>query len=206
MIARVRVLIAAEHDATRTGMRLALADSAECEEVEDEAAAAVAVRDQPDVCVVRSVRTAAEISSKLPGAAVVVMTDRIDEDECLAAIYAGASGYVSDQIDPSRLPHLIDDVVHGHAAVPRALVGRLVSELRGRERRRRLALGERPGVELTARESQMVDALRRGLSTREIAQGLGISEVTVRRHISGVHRKLGVHRRADLLALLGNGA
>src|SRR5690242_3848491 len=206
MITRVRVLITSDHDATRAGMRLALSDAADCDEVDDdEAAVAAAVRDHPDVCVVRSVRTAAEITSKLPGAAVVVMTERIDEDECLAAIYAGAAGYVSDQIDPSRLPHVIRDVMHGGTAVPRALVGRLVAELRGRERRRHLAVRERPGVELTAREAQMVDGLRRGMSTREIAQGLGISEVTVRRHISGVHGKLGVRRRADLLELLGNG-
>ena len=205
MIARVRVLIAADEGATRTGVRLALSDAADCDEVDDAAAAAAAVRDHPDVCVVRSVRTAAEITSQLPGAAVVVMTERIDEDECLAAIYAGAAGYVSDEIDPSRLPHVIRDVMQGGAAVPRALVGRLVDELRGRERRRRLALRERPGVELTAREAQMVDGLRRGLSTREIAQRLGISEVTVRRHISGVHHKLGVSRRADLLELLGSG-
>jgi DNA-binding NarL/FixJ family response regulator len=201
----VRVLIAADEDATRTGVRLALSEAADCDEVDDEAAAAVAVRDHPDVCVVRSVRTAAEITSKLPGAAVVVMTERIDEDECLAALYAGAAGYVSDQIDPSRLPHVISDVMHGGTAVPRALVGRLVAELRGREQKRHLAVGKRPGVELTAREAQMVDGLRRGLSTREIAHGLGISEVTVRRHISGVHHKLGVSRRADLLELLGNG-
>ena len=64
---------------------------------------------------------------------------------------------------------------------------------------------ERPGIELTERESQMVDGLRRGLSTRQIAEGLGISEVTVRRHISGVHRKLGVRKRADLLQLLSPG-
>jgi DNA-binding NarL/FixJ family response regulator len=205
MIAQVRVLIAADEDATRTGVRLALSDAADCDEVDDEAAAAVAVRDQPDVCVVRSVRTAAAITSQLPGAAVVVMTERIDEEECLAAIYAGAAGYVSDQIDPSRLPHVMRDVMHGGTAVPRALVGRLVAELRGRERRRHLTVGKRPGVELTAREAQMVDGLRRGLSTREIAYGLGISEVTVRRHISGVHHKLGVSRRAELLDLLGNG-
>ena len=201
----MRVLIAADEDATRTGVRLALSEAADCDEVDDEAAAAVAVRDHPDVCVVRSVRTAAEITSKLPGAAVVVMTERIDEDECLAALYAGAAGYVSDQIDPSRLPHVISDVMHGGTAVPRALVGRLVAELRGREQKRHLTVGERAGVELTAREAQMVDGLRRGLSTREIAHGLGISEVTVRRHISGVHHKLGVSRRADLLELLGNG-
>jgi DNA-binding NarL/FixJ family response regulator len=203
---RTRVLIAADHDATRTGMRVALSGAADCDEVEDAAAAAVAVRDHPDVCVVRSVRTAAEIASQVPGAAVVVMTDRLDEDEFLAAMYAGAAGYVSDQIDPTRLPYLIRDVMRGQPAVPRALVGRLVSELRGRERRRHLEVHERPSVELTERESQMVDGLRRGQSTRQIAERLGISEVTVRRHISGVHHKLGVSKRADLLRLLGPGA
>jgi two-component system, NarL family, nitrate/nitrite response regulator NarL len=205
---RARVLIAADHDATRAGMRLALSDAADCDEVDDdEAAVTAALRDRPDVCVVdftppgRSIRAAAEITSKLPGAAVVVMTERVDEDEFLAAIQAGASGYVSQHIDPARLPYLIRDVMRGEAAVPRALVGRLVAEVRGRERRRRLEVHAQ-SVLLTERESQMVDALRGGMTTRQIAEWLGISEVTVRRHISGVHRKLGVRTRADLLELL----
>jgi DNA-binding NarL/FixJ family response regulator len=204
---RARVLIAADHDATRTGIRLALSGSADVSEAGDaEAAVDMAVRDRPDVCVVdftagRGIRAAAEITTRLPGAAVVVMTDRVDEDEFLDAIQAGATGYVSQQIDPARLPHVIRDVMRGEAAVPRALVTRLLDEFRGRERRR-LVLRERRGVELTEREWQVVECLRHGMSTRQIAERLGIREVTVRRHISGVHHKVGVRTRAELLDML----
>src|SRR5579863_72529 len=152
---RARVLIAADHDATRTGIRLALADAADVSEANDaEAAVDMAIRDRPDVCVVdftpsgRGIRATAEITTRLPGATVVVMTDRVDEDEFLNAIQAEATGYVSQQIDPARLPHLIRDLMRGEAAVPRALVARLLDEFRGRERRR-LALREKRGVELT---------------------------------------------------------
>jgi DNA-binding NarL/FixJ family response regulator len=205
---RARVLIAADHGATRTGIRLALSGAADVSEADDaDAAVDMAVRDRPDVCVVdfappgRGIRAAAEITMRLPGAAVVVMTDRVDEDEFLDAIQAGATGYVSHQIDPARLPHVIRDVMRGEAAVPRALVTRLLDEFRGRERRR-LALRERKGVELTEREWQVVEGLRHGMSTRQIAERLGIREVTVRRHISGVHHKVGVRSRSELLDML----
>jgi DNA-binding NarL/FixJ family response regulator len=206
--AKARVLIAAEHDATRTGMRLALADAADCSEVADaDAAVDAAVRERPDVCVVdfsppgRGIRAAAEITTRLPGATVVVMTDHIDEEEFLTAMQAGAAGYVSQQIDPSRLPYLIRGVMRGEAAVPRALVTRLIAEFRGRERRR-VTLRERQGVELTRREWQVVEALQGGLTTREIADRLSIAEVTVRRHISGVGQKVGARTRSELLDIL----
>jgi len=205
---KARVLVAADHDATRNGIRLALAEAADVSEADDaDAAVDMAVRDRPDVCVVdfspagRGIRATAEITTRIPGATVVIMTDRIDEDEFLNAIQAGATGYVSQQIDPARLPHLIRDLMRGEAAVPRALVTRLLDEFRGRERRR-LALRERRGVELTEREWQVVEALRQGMTTRQIAERLGIREVTVRRHISGVQHKVGVRTRSELLGLL----
>lgn len=205
---KARVLVAADLDATRNGIRLALAEAADVSEADDaDAAVDIAVRDRPDVCVVdfspagRGIRATAEITTRIPGATVVIMTDRIDEDEFLSAIQAGATGYVSQQIDPARLPHLIRDLMRGEAAVPRALVTRLLDEFRGRERRR-LALRERRGVELTEREWQVVEALRQGMTTRQIAERLGIREVTVRRHISGVQHKVGLRTRSELLGLL----
>jgi DNA-binding NarL/FixJ family response regulator len=205
---KARVLIAADHDATRTGMRLALADTADCSEVADaDAAVDVAVRERPDVCVVdfsppgRGIRAAAEITTRLPGTTVVVMTEHIDEEEFLTAMQAGAAGYVSQQIDPLRLPYLIRGVMRGEAAVPRALVTRLIAEFRGRERRR-VTLRERQGIELTRREWQVVEALQGGLTTREIANRLSIAEVTVRRHISGVGQKVGARTRSELLDLI----
>jgi DNA-binding NarL/FixJ family response regulator len=88
-------------------------------------------------------------------------------------------------------------------AVPRAFVARMIDELRGRERRRRhLDLRERRRVELTAREWEVVELLRQRLSTHEIAVRLGISQVTVRRHLSGVLQKVGVATRDEVLRLL----
>jgi two-component system nitrate/nitrite response regulator NarL len=208
--AKARVLIAADHLATRTGFRLALADSADCSEAVDaETAVAAAVRDHPDVCVVdfdppgRAIRTVSEITSKVPGASVVVMTRHIDEEEFIAAVRAGAIGYLPEAVNPARLPYVVRSLMRGEAAVPRSLVPRLIDELRGREgRRRHLDLYERKRVELTAREWEVVDLLRKGMSTRSIAELLGISAVTVRRHVSAVHGKLGVRSRAELLRLL----
>jgi len=212
---RARVLIAADHLATRTGVRLALAGAADCSEAGDtDSAVAAALREQPDVCVVdfdppgRAIRAAAEIVSKVPRASVVVMTRRIDEEEFIAAVRAGAIGYLPEGVDPARLPYVIRSLMRGEAAVPRALVPRLIDELRGREGRRHLDLFERKPVELTGREWEVVDLLRKGMSTRSIADLLGISAVTVRRHVSAVHGKLGVNSRPELLRLLatnGNG-
>ena len=210
LAAKARVLIAADHLATRTGMRIALADAADCSEADDaDAAVAAAVREKPDVCVVdfdppgRAIRATGEIISKVPQSSVVMITHRVDEEEFIAAVRAGATGYLPEGVDPARLPHVVRSVMRGEAAVPRALVARLIDELRGREgRRRHLELHERRPVELTAREWDVVDLLRQGLSTRSIAELLGISAVTVRRHVSAVHRKLGIHTRQELLRLL----
>jgi DNA-binding NarL/FixJ family response regulator len=206
--AKARVLIAADHGATRAGMRTALDGEAECSEVADaDTAVAAALRERPDVCLInfsspgRGIRTAAEITASIPGASVVVMTERIDEDEFLTAIQAGAIGYLPHQIDPLRLPQVIRSVMRGEAAVPRMLVGRLLDELRDRERRR-VALRERQRVELTEREWQVVRALQQGMTTRQIAEQLGVAEVTVRRHVSGVLHKAGVRTRPELLGLL----
>lgn len=212
--AKARVLIAADHLATRVGVRLALEGAAECSEAEDaDEAVAAALRDKPDVCLLdfdppgRGIRAAARITSKVPGASVVVLTRRIDEDELIAAVRAGAIGYLPEGVDPARLPYVVSALMRGEAAVPRALVARLIDELRGRaDRRRQLELHGRTPVELTVREWEVLDLLRQGHSTRSIAELLGISAVTVRRHASAAHQKLGVRTRAELLRLLaGNG-
>jgi DNA-binding NarL/FixJ family response regulator len=209
-LAKTRVLIAADHLATRVGVRLALADDAECLEAEDpDEAVAIATRERPDVCVIdfdppaRGIEVAAQITANVPESSVVMLTRRLDADEFIAAMRAGAIGYLPEGVDAARLPHVVSGLLRGEAAVPRALVARLVSELRGREtRRRRLTLRGRKSAELTAREWEVLELLREGASTRAIAERLGISAVTVRRHASSGHRKLGVHTRDELLQLL----
>jgi len=207
---KARVLIGADHRPTRVGMRLALEGAADCSEAGDaDEAVAAALRDTPDVCLLdfdppaRGIEAAARITARAPGTPVVVMTRRLDEDDLVAAVRAGAIGYLPERVDPARLPFVVRGVLRGEAAVPRALVSRLIGELRGREaRRRRLELHGRSLVELTEREWEVVDLLRQGHSTRSIGELLGISAVTVRRHAGTGYRKLGVGTRAELAELL----
>lgn len=203
--AKPRVLIAAEHPATRAGVRLALGETVECTEEGDvDRAVNAALRDQPDVCMVdfeparRGIRAAAEIAAKLPDARVVVMTRRVNEDDFIVAVRSGVAGYVPEEIDPSRLPHLVRGLMAGEPAVPRRLVQRLIEELRGRGGSRYLDVPGRQRVELTPREWDVLETLRQGMSTSEIAVLLGIAEVTVRRHVGSLYAKLGVRSRAEL--------
>lgn len=209
----VRVLIAASRLPTRVGLRLALGPELVCAEAAGgEAAVAAAAVQQPDVCLLdlesqaENLWAIAEIVAASSDTAVVMLTGELDDDEFLAVMRAGASGYLSQAVDPARLPDVVRAVVRGEVAVPRHFVGRLIDELRDRDRHRRLVAvsGDRT-VEITAREWEVLALLRENLPTREIAEQLGISQVTVRRHLGAVSQKLGARTRADMLGLLRSG-
>jgi DNA-binding NarL/FixJ family response regulator len=205
---RTHVLIAADRLPTRVGLRLALEPDADCSEAEDPPSAiATALRERPDVCLLdfeapgRALDTASQIVSQVPSA-VILLTGRIDEDEFMAAMRAGASGYLPQSVDPTRLPHVVRSVLHGEPAIPRRFVSRLIDELRSRDRRRSVALANGGKIELTNREWEVVDLLLRGAKTTDIAAQLGIAPVTVRRHFGSVERKLGVSSRAEVVELV----
>jgi DNA-binding NarL/FixJ family response regulator len=206
---RTHVLIAAERLPTRVGLRLALESEARCTEVSDaQSAVETAVRERPDVCLVgldasaQALRVASEIAAKVPSAAVILLTNRPDEEEFMAAVRAGASGYLTQSLDPARLPFVVEGALRGEPAVPRRFVSRLLEELRTRERRRSVEVAGRGRVSLTAREWEVVELLLRAASTSEIAEELGVAAVTVRRHLGSVERKLGVTTRAEVVELL----
>lgn len=208
---RTHVLIAADRPPTRAGMRLALERDVECSEAGDpEAAVAAAVSERPDVCLLdfetpgRALDTATRIVSQVPSA-VVLLTSRVDEDEFMAAMRAGASGYLPQTVDPARLPHVVRGVLEGEPAIPRRFVARLIDELRRRDRRRSVVVSGNRTVDLTSREWEVVELLLRGASTAEIATELGIAPVTVRRHFGSVERKLGVATRAEIVELVEDG-
>jgi DNA-binding NarL/FixJ family response regulator len=203
------VLIAAERLPTRVGLRLALEPEARCTEAADaESAVNAAVRDRPDVCLLgldpsgASLQVVNEIATRVPSAQVILLTNRLDEEEFMAAVRAGASGYLTQNLDPKRLPYVVRGALRGEPAVPRRFVSRLLDELRTRERRRTVVLAGKGRVALTAREWEVAEMLLRAASTSEIADELGVAQVTVRRHVGSVERKLGVATRAEVVALL----
>jgi DNA-binding NarL/FixJ family response regulator len=205
------VVIGASGPATLAGMRLALESDAirVCAEVHsvDELIESVE-RLEPDACLVDidisggGIRAVAEIAARAPGVAVVLLADDAGDDQFLDAMRLGAAGYVPKKIAASRLPNVIRAVLDGEPAIPRALVTLLINQYRDRPRRRHLPVSHGRGIDLTSREWEVLDFMRAGLSTREIADRLLISEVTVRRHIGSVLKKLQVSSRADALRLL----
>jgi DNA-binding NarL/FixJ family response regulator len=168
-----------------------------------------ALRTVPDVCLLDvhmpggGIAAAAEIASSLPSAAVVMLTISQHDDDLFDALKAGAVGYLLKGTDPARLPHALHGVLEGQAAVPRSLVARVIAEFRDQSARRRLPLVGQRAVTLTNREWQVLDLLRDGLTTKEIATRLFISRVTVRTHISSILRKLGVRDRKAAISLIG---
>lgn len=207
----IRVLVADDHPPTRAGVRAALerASFSVCAEAADAPAAVEAARrERPDVCLLDihmpgdGIRAAETIARELPETAVVMLTvSRADED-LFSALRVGASGYLLKDIDPGRLPHALLGVLEGEAALPRRLVALLMEEFRERRRRHRIPLLGRRSVELTDREWEVLDLMRKGLSTQEIADKLFISPVTVRTHVSAILRKLHVSSREAALELL----
>ena len=206
---RTHVLIAAERQPTRVGLRLALEPEARCTEVADaDSAVAAAVRDRPDVCLLgldgsgNGLNLVNEIASRVPSAAIILLTNKLDEEEFMAAVRAGASGYLTQSLDPARLPHVVRGAMRGEPAVPRRFVSRLLDELKTRDRRRTVVLADKGRVALTAREWEVAEMLLRSASTAEMATQLGVAAVTGRRHVGSVERKLGVSTRAEVIALL----
>jgi DNA-binding NarL/FixJ family response regulator len=203
-------LIADDHAAARAGVRTALEQGGfvVCAEAPDgPGAVAAALRERPDACLLDvhmpgggGIEAAAEISARVPGTAIAMLTVSADEEDLFAAIQAGADGYLLKDVDPQRLPYALAGVLAGEAAIPRQLVGRIVAELGGR-RRRRVPLA-RGGAELTSREWEILELLHGGASTAEVAERLGVSQVTVRRHVSAVLGKLQVPDRGAAFALL----
>jgi DNA-binding NarL/FixJ family response regulator len=195
-------LLIADHAPTRLGIRMVLDDDViVCAETDDaQQAIRAAKREQPDVALIGG-----EISSDshgpvqaicraAPRCAVVVLAESGDPDDMLAAVRAGAVGYVPGALDAERLHRIFRAVTEREAVVPRAMVIELLDELRGRSA---------GGENLTSREAEVLRMLRRGLSTGHIAARLQIAPVTVRRHISELVVKLGVENRAALLEIDG---
>ena len=206
-----RIAIAVHQAAARFGIRLTLeragfvivAESVTCDE-----AVALAGASRPDACLIDvglpggGIAAARTISARAPQTALVMLSAKLTEDDLLAAVSAGASGYLPATIDPERLPVVLRAVLAGEAAIPRAMGQRLLEELRWRKNgaASRDLLGR--GMPLTPRETQILQLTGDDMSTRDIAAWLGISEVTVRRHISAALRKLRVpDRQAAVRAL-----
>jgi DNA-binding NarL/FixJ family response regulator len=201
------VVIADDHPPIRLGVRMALLRGGFrvlAEAADGDGAVEAVLRERPDICLLDirmpggGIEAAARLTRLVPDTAVVMLTVSGAAEDLLAALRAGARGYLPKDMSPDRLPAALRGVLKGEAALPRTFVGRMLHEMRELP-----APGAAPvrvgDVELTARESEILRMLRTGLSTVEIGERLSLSPVTVRRHISAGVAKLGADGRAAAL-------
>jgi DNA-binding NarL/FixJ family response regulator len=140
----------------------------------------------PDVDGVEATRV---ILAGQPEAGIVALTSADDAEEILAALTAGARGYLAKTSKREDFLAAIRCVAQGEAWLPPHLTRRLLTYLKPQP-------AAAPG-ELTQRERAVLALLARGRSNQRIAEQLGITEVTVRTHVSHVLGKLGVDNRVE---------
>jgi NarL family two-component system response regulator LiaR len=124
-----------------------------------------------------------------PETRVIVLTSFVDEDRMIPAVRAGAAGYLMKDVQPQELVRAIRTVDGGEVLLHPSVVAKLMEEV----------AAERPeaGELLTAREREVLTLVARGRANKLIALDLGVSEKTVKAHVSNILGKLGLHDRTQ---------
>jgi DNA-binding NarL/FixJ family response regulator len=209
----MRVLIADDQPAFIAGVRLVVEEAGMevcAEATHASAAVKAAVRERPDICLLdihmpgNGIKAAAEIVSRLPQTAVVMLTVSRNESDLFAALQAGASGYLLKELHPSELADALRRVAAGEAVLSPSLTSRVLEAFRERGQRPWWRILRDSGVRLTSREWEVLEFLKEGLTTRQIAERLVLSQATVRTHISAILRKLHVRDREAAVRLTRN--
>lgn len=138
----------------------------------------------------------APLKARFPGLRIIMLTSFDTPEKILRAISEGADGYVLKLSDPAELAEQIGQILLGAPPLSAAVAALVLRALRGRSIP---GSGSALSV-LSAREIDVLDGLRRGLSYKEIARELAIAIDTVRNHIRKIYEKLGVNSARAAIA------
>ncbi|TXS00581.1 DNA-binding response regulator [Streptomyces sp. col6] len=201
-----RVFLMDDHEVVRRGLRDLIDDERDMEVVGEAATAEQALARgpalRPDVAVLDvrlpdgdGITVCRELRSAMPDLACLMLTSFDDEDALIDAIMAGAAGYVLKQINGSDLVSAIRTVATGQSMLDPATTARLMRSLRSPEAPKSPEDERLSG--LSERELAVLELIGEGLTNRQIAERLYLSEKTVKNHISRLLGKLGVERRVQ---------
>jgi DNA-binding NarL/FixJ family response regulator len=201
----ISVLIVDDHPVVRRGLRVLLEVQDGIEVVGEtgdaDTALALAAEHAPDVILLDlklpgpdGIAVLGELKARGDAARVLVLTSATEPASASLAMRSGAAGVLYKDVDPDALVRAIRAVHDGHLLLAPEAAGTLL----------RSASWSWGGLEaLTSREREVLAELAKGRSNREIARALGVSEKTIKAHVSSVLAKLGVQDRtqAALLAV-----
>lgn len=210
---RIQVVIVDDHPLFRDGVIQTLRAEPDIEIVGQATTAAEAVRLAgellPDVILLditipgSGLNAARTIAATLPVTKIVMLTASETEEDVLAALKAGARGYILKGVSAHELVKIVRDVYAGEAYVTPTLAASLLSEMKGGWQGQRPAAN--PLDELTERERQILEKVAAGLLNKEIAQQLSLSEKTVKHYMTNILQKLQVRNRVEAALLAQSG-
>ena len=197
----IRVLVVDDHAVVRQGLKAFLRVQDDIEFVGEAANGDEALTQarsvQPDVILMDlimpgmdGVETMRQLSAAGVDAKVIVLTSFAEDEQVFAAVKAGAAGYLLKDVQPQELGDAIRIVHAGDAQLHPSIALKLMREVAAGAR-------EKHADGLTARELEVLKALARGMSNKEIAAELGVAEKTVKTHVSSILRKLQVADRTQ---------
>ncbi|MBP8197851.1 MAG: response regulator [Chromatiaceae bacterium] len=125
---------------------------------------------------------------------VAMLTTSTDERDLIAALQAGAQGYLLKDMEPEELITALKDILAGRTVVAKELTGILARVVQGGHEDRRAPVAF---SDLTPREREILCQLAEGRSNKGIARILGITDGTVKLHVKAILRKLAVHSRVE---------
>ena len=201
----IRVVLVDDHAVVRSGLALLLGVAGDIEVVgearDGREALAVVAATGPDVVLMDlqmpgldGVAATREITAA-GSAQVLVLTSYSDTERILAALDAGAVGYLLKDVEPQVLLDGIRAVVRGDSPLHPRAARELVAARRG-DPAPALSESVTPG-DLTQREREVLGWVRAGLGNKQIARRLGISERTVKAHLTSVFQRIGVSDRTQ---------
>jgi len=207
--AQVRLLIVDDHEVVREGIVALLGRRPRFQVVAQAGTVSEAMREarrhQPDIVVMdvrlpdgSGIEACRDIRAELPATRVLMLTTYPDEQAVMAAILAGASGYLLKQIRARDLVAGIEAVGRGESLLDPAVTEKVL------ERVRRLAAGETVDElsDLTLQERKILVLVAEGRTNKEIAVAVFLSDKTVKNYVSSILSKLHVERRGQAAAMV----
>ncbi|MFI5292475.1 MAG: response regulator [Candidatus Limnocylindrales bacterium] len=198
----IRVLIVDDHTVVRSGLVtfFSLLDDIEVvgQASDGSQAVAAAAALHPDVVLMDllmpaldGVTAIARIKADQPDIEIVAMTSFIEEEKVTAALAAGATGYLLKDAEADEVAAAVRDAYHGEMHLDPAVARVLAERLRHRPQ------DDGPTEPLTEREREVLRLVARGLSNKDIAAALFITERTARTYVSNILGKLGLQSRTQ---------
>lgn len=203
----IRLLLVDDHEVVRVGLRTVLQSTHGITVIGEAGSKAQAVKEArrlcPDVILMdvrlpdgSGVEACREILSVLPNTRVVFLTSYTDDDSVLAAVLAGAYGYVLKEIDSVALIRAIRSVSVGRSILDPDVTQRALEWMKSLPS----GVGSARILSLSPQEERVLALVAEGLTNKEIALSLNLSDKTVKNYLSNMFQKLHISRRAQAAA------